>query len=215
MFKINIITQLLSFFIFAIIVNQLNSQELLILFTILIIVIVVRKLFQFVRSIKRFKWLFLVMMIVFAFNTPGEHVAKWPFSTNFSYLIPTYEGIIAGITQMLRIAVMLAALSLILAANTRQQLISGFYFLLSPLKYFGFEVERFAARLWLTLHYVEQQRDNNAKQDFFSRLKEMTNLKSNQKNDDVAITFKVPQFGVLDCVVVALLIVFSIFKVIS
>jgi energy-coupling factor transporter transmembrane protein EcfT len=210
MLKINVITQLLSFFILATIVNQLNLKALLALFATFIAVIIVSKVPQFVRSIKRFKWLFLVMMIVFAFNTPGEHVAKWSFSIS-----PTYEGIIAGITQTLRIAVMLAALSLILAANTRQQLISGFYFLFAPLKYLGFEVERFAARLWLTLHYVDQQRDNNANQDFFSRLKEMTNLKADQVNDDVAITFKVPQFGLLDYVVIALLIVFSIFKVIS
>jgi energy-coupling factor transport system permease protein len=110
---------------------------------------------------------------------------------------------------------MLAALSLILAYNTRQQLISGFYFIFSPLQYLGLEVERFAVRLWLTLHYVELQRDKNISQDFFSRLKDMTNLKSNQESDDVAITFKVPQFSLNDYFVIALLIIFIVLKVIS
>jgi hypothetical protein len=77
----------------------------------------------------------------------------------------------------------------------------------------GLEVERFAARLWLTLHYVELQRDNHISQNLFDRLKEMTNLQSNQIDEDVSIQFKMPQFGLIDYVIIALLIGFSIFKV--
>ena len=203
MFKLNIITQLLSFFVLAVIVNQLNLNTLMVILLIFLAIILLTKTHQFLRAIKRFKWFFLVMLVIFAFNTPGEHLAKWPFSIS-----PTYEGIIAGFTQTLRIAVMLAGLSLILSVNTRQQLISGFYFIFSPLKYLGLEVERFAARLWLTLHYVELQRDKNASQDFFNRLKDMSNLKSNQENDDVSITFKIPQFGLFDYIVITLLVIF-------
>jgi energy-coupling factor transporter transmembrane protein EcfT len=210
MFKLNIITQLLSFFMLAVIINQLNLNTLFLIMLIFMVIISLTKTRQFLRSIKRFKWFFLVMMVIFAFNTPGEHLAKWPFTIS-----PTYEGIMAGFTQTLRIATMLAALSLILAVNTRQQLISGFYFIFSPLQYLGLEVERFAARLWLTLHYVELQRDNEASPDFLSRLKDMTNLKSNQANDDVAITFKMLQFNLIDYIVIAFLIGFSIFKVMS
>lgn len=208
MFKINIITQLLSFFILAIIVNQLSLNALMLIVLIFMVIISLTKTQQFLRSIKRFKWFFLVMMVIFAFNTPGEHLAKWPFAIS-----PTYEGVIAGFTQILRITTMLAALSLILAVNTRQQLISGFYFIFSPLQYLGLEVERFAARLWLTLHYVELQRGNEASPDFISRLKDMTNLKSNQTNDNVVITFKMLQFNLIDYIVMALLIGFSIVKV--
>jgi energy-coupling factor transport system permease protein len=208
MFKINIIVQLLSFFILAIIVNQLNLKSLSIILFIFTVIIIFTKTHQFLRAIKRFKWFFLVMIVIFAFNTPGEHLVQWPFS-----LSPTYEGIRAGFTQTLRIVVMLAALSLILASNTRQQLISGFYFLFSPLKYLGLEVERFVARLWLTLHYVELQRDKNISKDLIGRLKDMTNLKSNQENDDVEVTFKVPQFNLLDYVTIGLLILLT-FKVV-
>jgi energy-coupling factor transporter transmembrane protein EcfT len=208
MLKINIITQLLSFFILAIIVNQLNLRALVILIAILIVVLILKKTRQFVRSLKRFKWLFLVMIIIFAFNTPGEHLVQWPFAVS-----PTYEGIFAGLTQTLRITVMLAALSLILSLNTRQQLISGFYFIFSPLKYLGLEVERFAARIWLTLHYVELQNDDHSNHDFFSRLSEMTNLKAKQVNNDVSITFKVPQFNLLDYAAILLLLILSVLYV--
>jgi energy-coupling factor transporter transmembrane protein EcfT len=208
MIKINIITQLLGFFVLAIIVNYLNISALLPIFAALLVAVLFNHRSQFLRSIKRFKWFFLVMLLLFAFNTPGEHLVSWPFA-----LSPTYEGLLAGGTQTLRICVMLAALSLIIAANTRQQLISGFYFIFSPLKYLGLEVERFAARLWLTLHYVELQRDNHTSQNLFDRLKEMTNLQSNQIDEDVSIQFKMPQFGLIDFVLNALLIGFSISKV--
>lgn len=208
MIKINIITQLLGFFVLAIIVNYMNISALLIFFAALLAAVLFSHQSHFLRSVKRFKWFFLVMMLLFAFNTPGEHLTAWPFA-----LSPTYEGLLAGGTQTLRICVMLAALSLIVAANTRQQLISGFYFIFSPLKYLGLKVERFAARLWLTLHYVELQRENHASQNLLDRLKEMTNLQSNQVDEDVSIQFKMPQFGLIDYVVIVLLIGFIVFKV--
>jgi energy-coupling factor transporter transmembrane protein EcfT len=207
MFNLNIITQLLSFFVLAFIVNQLNLKVLILILMILAALLMLNRTQQFLRTIKRFKWLFVVMMVIFAFNTPGEHLVHWPFAIS-----PTYEGLASGLAQTLRIIVMLAALSLILASNTRQQLISGFYFIFSPLKYLGLEVERFAARLWLTLHYVEIQRDEKPNQDLRSRLKEMTNLRPDQKYDDVAIVFKVSQFSLADYFVIAALIIFVIFK---
>ena len=207
MHRINIITQLLSFFVLAISVNYLNISILLLLFSALFSVILLMQQVQYLRTIKRFKWFFLVMISIFAFNTPGEHLATWPFA--FS---PTYEGLLAGSTQALRICLMLAALSLIINANTRQQLISGFYFIFSPLKLLGLTVERFAARLWLSLHYVELQRDSNAKQNFLDQLKAMTNLQSSPVDETIAIEFKVPQFGIIDYAVIVLLVIFVLLK---
>ena len=221
MHKINIITQLLGFFVLAIIVNYMNISTLLFLFSALYSVILCKQPVQYLRTIKRFKWFFLVMMGIFAFNTPGEHIPAWPFAIS-----PTYEGLLAGSTQTLRICLMLAALSLIINANTRQQLISGFYFIFSPLKLMGLAVERFAVRLWLTLHYVELQRDSNVKQNFLDQLKVMTNLQSSPLDETVggvvggtvdgtvSIEFKIPQFGIIDYVVIALLVIFVVLKVV-
>lgn len=205
MFKINIITQLLSFFIFAVMVNQLSLSILLSVSIIFSVILLLNRTSQFLYFIKRFKWLFVVMIMIFSLNTPGEHVTAWPFS-----FAPTYEGIAAGLTQVLRIIVMLAAISLILASNTRQQLISGFYFILMPLSVFGLRAERFAVRLWLTLHYVELQRENKSSQDFFGRLRAMTAIDSYQENEASLIVFAVPRFywpdyGLMTCFVLLLI----------
>lgn len=205
MFNINIITQLLGFFVLAALVNHLNPMKLLAMLTIFIIAILVAKTPHFVSSVLRFKWLLLVIIVIFAFNTPGEHLAAWPF-----LISPTYEGIVSGVTQVLRITVMLAALSLIMAANTKQQLIAGFYFILSPLRVFGLEVERFAARLWLTLHYVESQKDQHAKEDFLHRFNNLATIKTSPVNENVTISLARPNFGVMDYLLMLSLALFLV-----
>jgi energy-coupling factor transporter transmembrane protein EcfT len=200
MLKINVITQLLWFFVLAFLVNYTHLPVLIYIAAMLALALNSIKNNQFYRSITRLKWFFLVLIIIFAFNTPGEHVL-----ISSAIISPTYEGLITGSTQALRIMVMLATLSLILACNTRQQLISGFYYLFSPLKYLGLEVERFAARLWLTLHYVETQQTDN-KQGFLESLKNMSPASiSEDTHDDVDISFALPEFNLLDYASIALL----------
>ena len=201
MFKINVITQLLVFLILAIFINFMNLKALVVVMIMLLLILLINRIGSFIYAVMRFKWFFLVLLFIFVFNTPGEHLRAWSLSFG-----PTYEGISAGVTQILRIMIMLASLSLILACNTRQQLISGFYFLLLPLKYLGLKVERFAARLWLTLHYVEQQTDVLNKESFITQLKNMTDIKANHHNEIVNITFVVPSFNFADYLAISLAI---------
>jgi energy-coupling factor transporter transmembrane protein EcfT len=200
--KINIITQLLAFFIFAIALNMLNSKALFITAALLFLALVMLKNRQFYRLTKRLRWFYLAMFLIFAFNTPGEHVVAWPFSIS-----PTYEGLQAGLTQLLRITMMLATLSLVLVSNTKQQLISGFYFLFSPLKCVGLDVERFAARLWLTLHYVEVQQQVPKNSHLLSNLNHnLSAIFAESKHEIVEITLEKPRFSWLDYGLVALML---------
>ena len=206
----NVMTQLLGFFMLAISINFLNLRVLIVLLTILLVILFIHKIDGFIHATLRFKWFFLVLLIIFVFNTPGEHVAAWPFSFG-----PTYEGIAAGVTQMLRVMIMLASLSLILASNTRQQLISGFYFIFFPLKHLGLKIERFAARLWLTLHYVELQAEALNKQNFINQLKNMADIKADVANENVSITFVVPSFNFADYAAIAMVTIGAILLMFS
>jgi energy-coupling factor transport system permease protein len=105
---------------------------------------------EFLRLLKRVRYILLFLLIVYAYNTPGEYVAGWYFST-----APSYEGVHAGVEQMLRLAAILAGLALLLATTGREQLIAGLYWLARPFRFAGLDPERFAVRLWLTLYYVE------------------------------------------------------------
>ncbi len=213
MFKINIITQLLAFFVFAIALNILNLKVLFVVAVFFMFALMFVPSHQFYRLAKRLKWFYLVMFVIFALNTPGEHVNGWPFT-----LSPTYEGLRAGLMQLLRISVMLAALSMFLASNSKQQLISGFYFLMSPLKWLGLDVERFAARLWLTLHYVEVQQKTPKNQHIFTNLgQSLSAIFTETQFNDVAITLEAPVFTWLDYVLISLvltILVQILFKVV-
>jgi energy-coupling factor transporter transmembrane protein EcfT len=105
----------------------------------------------FWKLLRRVRWILFFLILIFAFNTPGEYVRGWPWE--FS---PSYEGLSAGLLQAAKLCIMLAGLSLLLATTSRESLIAGFYLLASPLRILKLKPERFAARLWLTLHYVEQ-----------------------------------------------------------
>lgn len=145
-------TQFLMLVIFALSVNLFNLISMVIFIGVFLLLFIYQKNSHFLRLMKRLKWFYLVMFLIFTFNTPGEHIVSGSYGIN-----PTFEGLQLGLQQVLRITLMLAALSLMLTRNTIQQLISGLYFLLSPLSTIGIDVKRFAARLWLTLHYVEAQ----------------------------------------------------------
>lgn len=200
--KINIIAQLLTFFIFALALNLYTLKILCFAAILLFVALVYVKNHQFYRLVKRLKWFYLVMFIIFAFNTPGEHVENWIF-----IITPTYEGVWEGLTQLLRITVMMEALSLILTINTKHQLISGFYFLLLPLKKLGLDIESFAARLWLTLHYVEVQKQMPKNMHFFNNLSQkLSAIFAETQHENVTIALEKPIFTRLDFALITLML---------
>lgn len=100
--------------------------------------------------LRRVRWLLLTLMLIFALTTPGEYVHGWPLA-----YAPTYEGLMTGTVQSARLLTMLTGLALLLGTTSREALMAGLYVLLLPLKALGVDTQRFTARLWLTLHYVE------------------------------------------------------------
>lgn len=105
---------------------------------------------DFTRMLSRVKSLLMIMVILYTFSTPGEYMTFLSIPVR-----PTYEGLLAGLTQMLVIVKMLACLTLVLSTTPRAKLIGGLYQLLSPFKCLGIQAEKFAVRIWLTLHYVD------------------------------------------------------------
>ena len=102
------------------------------------------------RLIRRSRVLLLVLLLVYAFSTPGTALIPGWEQAN-----PTQAGLAAGAFQAWRLLLMVSALAVLLAVLTRQQLLSGIYTMLQPFKPLGVPVERFSVRLWLTLHYLE------------------------------------------------------------
>lgn len=126
------------------------KAHLLVFIALPLCIVVLIKNRHFLILLLRMRWLFLSILLVYAFSTPGELVPFLPLS-----IAPTYDGFLLGAAQLARLLVALAMLNLLLNDSSKQDLIAGIYLCLFPFRYLGLNVSRFAARLMLTLHYVE------------------------------------------------------------
>jgi len=125
------------------------KASLLLVLALLLTAIVLSKHRNYLMLL-RMRWLFLSILLVYAFSTPGELVPLFPLS-----FAPTYDGLLQGAAQLARLLIALAMLNLLLHDSSKEDLIAGLYLCLLPFRYLGLNVSRFAARLMLTLHYVE------------------------------------------------------------
>ena len=109
------------------------------------------------RLLRRSRWLIVVILLTYAYTLPGQLV--WPELGSAS---PTVEGVQLGLVRILRLTLILVALSVLLASTERSRLIYGLYNLVRPLSLLGFDRRAFAVRLGLTLSYVEQTPETHA-----------------------------------------------------
>ncbi len=167
------------------------------------------KVQSFLHAVRRMRWLFLSILIIYAFGTPGELLPQFP--VNFA---PTYEGLRFGLIQVEKLLIALAALSLLLTSSLREQMMLGLYMLLSPFKYIGLNVERFSARLMLTLDYVEDLAAQDKSNFNFKLLDEIDGYIANLPQENIVSFQKLP-FNLLDKLMLFLLsamIVFMIYR---
>lgn len=203
----NVITQLVMIIVFSVCIHLFSLFYLTLLGFVFVALAVFFDNAHFFRLIKSLKWLLLAMFLIFFFNTPGEHIVGWPFD----WLHPTYEGFEKACMQVLRVVLMLAALAALLAENTREMLISGFYFLVKPLRGLGFNSERFAARLLLTLHYVDTQAVHLHAKTFKQKITSgFDALLAETDDDDVTITLVKPEWGPADFLTLLLCAAFTV-----
>lgn len=151
--KTHVIVKFMTLLCLTIMVQKFDDITLFITLLMLAALLVLYRAPNAMRMLKRLRWLIFTMLLVYAFNTPGEYIS---FGSDVPWSIaPTYEGLHAGLSQALRLVVVVMALVLLLARVQRDALIGGLYSLFKPLSCLGLDSERFAVRLWLTLHYVE------------------------------------------------------------
>ena len=190
----------------ALMVNLAGVYALAIVAVPLAVLLLHYRVMGFWKMLRRVRWILLTLLLVYAFSTPGEYLAQWPAE----WLAPTYEGLRAGLMQLARLCVMLAGLSLLLATTSRSHLIAGFYLLLRPLRHLGLQPQRFAARLWLTLHYVEQRPSQQAGQgNLFERL--AAGFAATDEQAPQSIEFSLPAFGWRDMGLLAAFVAIGVF----
>lgn len=149
-YQMHVLVKFLLLLSLAVALTQLAVTYQIVLFVFMVTGAVLSHLKSFSNMLRRVRWLLVILLIIYAFSTPGEYVRGFPI-----WFSPSYEGIQAGLMQVVKIMIMLAALSVLLTTTSRELLIGGIYQLLSPFSMLKVDAKRFAVRIWLTMHYVE------------------------------------------------------------
>lgn len=160
--------KILYFILILLLISVASNQILFLLLTFLCIIVFSFQFRSFLRTIRRMRWLFLSILIIYAFGTPGELIPQFPVN-----LAPTFEGVQLGLLQIEKLLIALAALSILLTSSPKEQLMLGLYMLFRPLKFLGLNIEKFSARLLLTLNYVEELASQNNSKFSFKQLDEI------------------------------------------
>ena len=198
--------KIVIFILLLIIIPQLKFSGLLGLAFVLLLGLIHFRVRNFISMIQRMRWLFLSMLVIYAYTTPGEYLSNLPIE-----LAPSYEGLRDGLYQMTRISLALAGISILMSTSTKESLMGGIYILIKPLSFLNVSPERFTARLYLTLQNVDKIKGQNKRQDkksslqerFQAYLSDSQTLFSHEK-----VCLWIPRFGLLDglCVVALLML---------
>lgn len=141
---------LLAWIVFALAIPHFNVETMLAASVLVVAMMIYSGFNRCWQLLRRTRILLITLLVVYAFMTPGT-----PLFPGWEQASPSYEGWMAGLQQVWRLLLMIGTLAALLAYLSRQQLLAGIYCLLLPFQPMGVPVERFAVRLWLTLHYVE------------------------------------------------------------
>jgi hypothetical protein len=151
------VIKIISFLIFGIAVST-GGHEIL-----LAGVLLIMPLYFFERGVhlknafmmlRRLKWLFLSILIVYLFFTPGRLLII------DLYWGPTVEGLIQGLSRIFVLLLLVAAVNLLISSTQQDDLLSAILWCLRPLAIFGIPHERLAVRISLTLEAVSQVRED-------------------------------------------------------
>jgi energy-coupling factor transport system permease protein len=186
---------------------MVNNTMLFIVMLFFFIMLYSLKVKAFLHAVRRMRWFFLSISIIYAFGTPGELIPNFP--VNFA---PTFEGLQLGLVQIERLLIALAALSLLLTGSPREQMMLGLYMLLSPFSLIGLNVERFAARLMLTLDYVEALAAKDENNFSFKHLDEIDDCIKSLPQGNLVAFQKLP-FSLVDKLMMVLLSVLLVFMI--
>lgn len=103
----------------------------------------------------RARWLLLTLWLILAYHTPGEALldADW---------MPTWEGVAEADLHAVRLLAMLGCLAWLFGCLGRDELVSGLWALLRPLRAWRIDSERLVVRLALVLENLQEKPEKGA-----------------------------------------------------
>jgi len=147
------VIRVLVFIVFSINVSRIDLSELFIALLILLLLALMCNGLSWsttFRFLKRLRWLFLSILLLYAWFTPGQAL----FNTQQERFMPTYEGLQAGLLQVSSLIMIITALVILISDLSRDRLLAAIYWLSRPVWLLGISRERLVVRLVLAMTYV-------------------------------------------------------------
>jgi len=101
------------------------------------------------RIIKRMRWLFLSILIVYLWFTPGEPLL--PIKSDF---MPTLQGLQTGLLRVFSLILIIVAVNYFISTIARDRLVQAIVWLLYPLNWIAVDTRQLALRIALTLELI-------------------------------------------------------------
>ncbi len=149
-FTVHPVVKIVFLISILLLMNIIPVQLLIVLCVFFFILAIWKGNGQYLKVLSRMRWLWFSLLLIYALTTPGEYIADFSVT-----ILPTYEGLQAGVMQVCKLCCALAILNLLFSTSNKEQLLAALFYLLTPLKWLGFNIEKFSARLLLTFEYVE------------------------------------------------------------
>jgi hypothetical protein len=105
------------------------------------------------QMLRRLRWLFLSIFIVYVFFTPG--ILLW---TGVLWS-PTLEGLQQGAARIAVLVLLVAAVNVLLVSTEQVEFFGALSWCLQPLSWLGLSPQRLAVRIVLTVQWVAVVRD--------------------------------------------------------
>lgn len=171
------VIRIVSFLILAGFVAFGGRNELALGFVIVLGLILLKRLQSIelsIRIVKRMRWLFLSILIIYLWFTPGKPVI--PYWHEF---VPTWEGLQTGLLRVSNLILIILAVNYFVSAIARDQLVQAITWLSYPLNWIGIDNKLLALRIALTLELIPKVQHIvlDMKQHYFD---EIARLKSQQ-----------------------------------
>ncbi len=101
---------------------------------------------RLMKALWRIRWLALSIAVLYFWFTPGM-----PLFSRAIPGVPTRDGLALGLARVLALMLMVGAVTALLAASSRVELIAAIRACVRPLEWLGLDSHRFSRRLVLTL----------------------------------------------------------------
>lgn len=106
------------------------------------------------RIIKKLKWLFLSIIILCIWWTPGEPLTIVGYSSESSWW-PSEQGILLALQRVGILVLIISSVQLLLIRTVVAELVAAIDWLIAPLAYIGIARQKFAMRCALTLKELQ------------------------------------------------------------